>query len=354
PARSTRALATPAPPRPPAPARPDPDPSRPLPPPHAAPMAPIGPENAPTSDTHGSDGGGRRRTELALLLTVAVALAFADASVVALALPDLYSTFDTSIVGVSWVLTTSALVVAVVATPVALLHRRLRPLRLTVAGVAVFVVASVAAGLAPGLPFLLVARAFQGVGATFLLAGSLPVLAALLVSRARARAWSGTEAAVGPVAGPALGGVLTQLFDWRSIFLVQAPVAVLAVAVVAAPAARAVRADHAAPRRGFAATIVPNIGFVLVFGALVGALFLGVLLAIEVWGYSPIEGAALVSALPLGMLAVRPLSITSPVARGAGGALLLAGGLLGLAYLPGTYPWAAAAAFALCGAGFAL
>ncbi|HKA03404.1 MAG TPA: MFS transporter, partial [Acidimicrobiales bacterium] len=257
-------------------------------------------------------------------------------------------------VGVSWVLTTYALVVAVVAIPVALLPRRLRPLRLTVAGVAVFVVASVAAGLAPGLPFLLVARAFQGVGATFLLAGSLPVLAALLVSRARARAWWGTAAAVGAVAGPALGGVLTQLFDWRSIFLVQAPVAVLAVAVVAAPAARAVRADHAAPRRGFAATIVPNIGFVLVFGALVGALFLGVLLAIEVWGYSPIEGAALVSALPLGMLAVRPLSITSPVARGAGGALLLAGGLLGLAYLPGTYPWAAAAAFALCGAGFAL
>jgi MFS family permease len=331
-------------------------PPRPLaaPPSQFPPMAPVGAENAPTGDTNGSGGGERPRTGLALLLTVAVALAFADASVVALALPDLYAAFDTSIVGVSWVLTTYALVVAVVAIPVALLHRRLRPLRLTVAGLAVFALASLAAGLAPGLPFLLVARGLQGVGATFLLAGSLPVLTALLASRVRARAWWGTAAGVGAVAGPALGGVLTQLFDWRAIFLVQAPVAVLALAAVAAPAARAVRADRDAPRRGFAATVVPNVGFVLVFGALVGALFLGVLLAIEVWGYSPIEGAVLVSALPLGMLAVRPLSNAPPVARGAGGALVLAGGLLALAYLPGASPWAAAGAFGLCGAGFAL
>ena len=64
----------------------------------------------------------------------AVGLAFADASVVALALPDLYGEFNTSIVGVSWVLTTYALVVAVVSVPIALLHRRVRPLSLVVPG----------------------------------------------------------------------------------------------------------------------------------------------------------------------------------------------------------------------------
>ena len=42
------------------------------------------------------------------------------------------------------------------------------------------------------------------------------------------------------------------------------------------------------------------------FAALVGALFLGVLLAVEVWGYSPIEGALIVSGVPVGMLLVRP------------------------------------------------
>src|SRR6516225_9233084 len=118
----------------------------PLPPP-AIPPAPD--EAVPT----------RARPVLAILLVLAVALAFADASVVALALPELYAAFDTSIVGVSWVLTTYALVVAIVAVPVALLHRRLRPLRLTVTGILLFVAASLVAGLARSLPMLLVARA---------------------------------------------------------------------------------------------------------------------------------------------------------------------------------------------------
>jgi MFS family permease len=290
-------------------------------------------------------------------LVVAVALAFADASVVALALPDLYAEFDTSIVGVSWVLTTYALVVAIVAVPVALLHRRIRPPVLTGAGLALFAAASLAAGLAPGLGFLLVARAGQGVGATLLLAGSLPVLSIGLGSPARARAWWSAAAGVGAVAGPALGGILTQLFDWRAIFLVQAPVAAMAIISCLAPAARGLKAEgrsRLTRRGGVLATIPANIAFALVFAGLVGALFLGVLLAIEVWRYPPITGALLVSALPVGMLVARPLRTAPVVGRGVGGALILAGGLLGLAFLPGASPWAAAVAFALCGAGFGL
>ena len=69
-----------------------------------------------------------------------------------------------------------------------------------------------------------------------------------------------------------------------------------------------------------------NVGFALVFAALVGALFLGVLLAIEVWRYSPIEGALLMTALPAGMLLARALAAAPRVLAGVGGALLLAGG----------------------------
>src|SRR6187401_3597827 len=111
----------------------------------------------------------RQRIVVALLLA-AVALAFADASVVALALPELYGEFDTTIVGVSWVLTTYALAVAIAALPVALLHRRLRPLDLVLAGAAVFAAASIIAGAAGSLQVLLGARAAQGVGAALLLA----------------------------------------------------------------------------------------------------------------------------------------------------------------------------------------
>ncbi len=97
-----------------------------------------------------------------------------------------------------------------------------------------------------------------------------------------------------------------------------------------------------------------NAGFALVFAALVAALFLGVLLAIEVWRYSPLGGAALVSALPLGMALGRLGHAAPSPWRAGGGCLLLALGLSGLAVLPGER-WAfAAAAFAMCGAGFDL
>jgi hypothetical protein len=124
--------------------------------------------------------------------------------------------------------------------------------------------------------------------------------------------------------------------------------------VAAAPSARALQPDRDAPRGRYASTIVPNVGFVLVFGALVAALFLGVLLAIEVWRYSPIEGALLMTVLPVGMLVGRQLGGAPRVVAGVGGALVLAGGLLGLAFLPGERPVFAAAALALCGIGFDL
>jgi MFS family permease len=298
-----------------------------------------------------------RQTIPAVALGTAVALAFADASVVALALPDLYAEFDTTIVGVSWVLTSYALVVAVVAVPVALAHERLRPLPLVIAGTVVFTAASLVAGGAGSLSVLLAARLAQGVGATLLLAGSLPVLATITASEARARHWWAMAAAVGAAVGPALGGVLTQLFDWRAIFFVQAPVVALALIVLIDPAVRALHDEgrlHGASETTRRDVVVANVGFALVFAALVGALFLGVLLAIEVWQYSPIEGALLVTALPVGMLLGRAMTVAPRVIAGVGGALILAGGLVGLALLPGERPLLAGIALALCGVGFDL
>ena len=295
------------------------------------------------------------------LVVAAVGLAFADASVVALALPELYGEFDTSIVGVSWVLTTYALVVAVVSVPVALLHRKVRPLNLLVAGVAVFAASSLVAGFATSLEVLLIARGAQGVGATMLLAGSLPVLGAIVPVAAdgssRARRWWALAGAVGAAIGPALGGILTQLFDWRAIFFVQAPIVAGALVVAIDPAARSLRREghlHGRPGTQRRTVIIANIGFALVFAALVAALFLGVLLAIEVWRYSPIESALLVSALPLGMLVGRRFQAAPSIDVALGGAALLALGLTGLAMIPGAQPLMAAAAFAACGAGFDL
>src|SRR5207342_374411 len=102
-------------------------------------------------------------------------------------------------------------------------------------------------------------------------------------------------------------------------------------------------------------TLPANVSLGLLFGALVGALFLAVLLVISVWNYSPIAAAAIVSVLPAAALVARPLERRLPrLVAVCGGAALLAGGLVGLALLPSASVGFAVWALALCGAGLGL
>jgi predicted MFS family arabinose efflux permease len=286
---------------------------------------------------------------LAVAVAAAVGVAFADSSIVVLALPDLYSKFDTSIVGVSWVITSYNLVVAVGAFALLPVVGRLDVGNVTRAGLLLFCGGSVGCAAAWTLPALIVFRCVQGAGAAMLLAGALALLSVLCGSRARAVALWTLAGTFGAALGPALGGILTQLFDWRAIFVFQAPVAL--VALVAAFESH----SHPVPSAGGSRQVMANLGLALLFGALVGALFLAVLLVITVWGFSPIAGAAAVSALPVGTLAARPLSreLSGWTAAGAGG-LLLAAGLVALALLPATSTAIVVVALAICGAGMGL
>ena len=291
----------------------------------------------------------QHRRLLTILVAVGVAVAFADSSIVVLALPELYGAFNTSLVGVSWVITSYNLVVALCAFALVPLVKRMNVAWMTRGGLLLFCAASVGCAASWTLPVLIVFRCLQGAGAAMLLAGSLALLSALGGSRARGLAVWTAAGTFGAALGPALGGILTQLFDWRAIFVFQAPVALLAL--VAAFESH----EHPSVGRGKSRRFAANLGLALVFGALVGALFLAVLLVITVWGLTPIEGALVVSALPIAALGARPLTgELSPRRAAAGGALLLAGGLLGLALLPSTSTAFAACSLALCGVGLGL
>jgi len=291
-----------------------------------------------------------RRRVLTAAVAAAVAVAFADSSIVVLALPDVYGAFDTSIVGVSWVITAYNLVVAVTAFALVPLVSRLDTGRVSRAGLALFFAGSTGSAASWSLAALIAFRCVQGVGAALLLAGALALLSALTGSAVRGVAVWTAAGTFGAALGPALGGVLTDLFSWRAIFVFQAPVAL--VALVAA------FESHLHPhvpveRRGSSG--LANLALAFLFGALVGALFLGVLLVITVWGLSPVTGALVVSALPLGTLAARALEreLSPRLAAGAGAALLAAG-LVALALLPRVSNGLVAVALAFCGLGLGL
>jgi MFS family permease len=282
-----------------------------------------------------------------------VAVAFADSSIVVLALPELYLELDTTVGGVSWIITAFNLVVVVAVFALLPVLHRMRLQALVVGGLVLFLVASIACGISGRLVELVVARSFQGLGAALLLAGSLPVLNALTARPERAIAVWTSAATLGLAVGPALGGILTHVLDWRAIFVAQAPVAGLALLAVRDPVVRSLAREEV-PAKGHGA-LRANLGLLFLFGALVGALFLAVLLVVTVWDLGPLAGAGVVSALPAGALATRPLSRFLPGALDVvGGSLVLAGGLTALALLPASSPTYAVPALFLCGAGLGL
>ena len=284
---------------------------------------------------------------------MAVAIAFADSSVVVLALPELYGRFQTTIEGVSWVVTAYNVAVAIVALALVFVVHRTGAARVLTVGIVIFVAASLACAAAGSLSFLIASRCVQGAGAALLLAGALPVLGGLTGSPARGAAVWTFAGTLGAALGPALGGVVTQALDWRAIFAVQAPLAAAGLGAVLV--ARVPGTLEEGWRPSLTRTVPANVCLGLLFGALVGVLFLAVLLVITVWGYSPIGGAAIVSALPAATLAARPLSrrLAEPVAI-CGGAALLALGLVALALLPSSTVAYVVLALAFCGAGLGL
>lgn len=271
-------------------------------------------------------------------LAGAVGLVLADSSIVVLALPEIFREFDTSITGVSWVLIIFNLVLALLAVPGAWAARRYGPGRSAAIGLAVFAGGSLACGLATGLGPLLTGRAVQAAGGAIAVTAALELLISARGSERRGIAlWVGAGA-VGAAIGPGLGGLLTELVSWRSIFLIQVPVAIIA----AVPLRDAIieetrewRIPEAAGGDG-RPHLPANVALALVSAAIAATLFLVVLLLIEGWRLSPIEAAAVVTILPLAALAGARFGrgISSERMRAAAGAIFLAGGLAGLALLP--------------------
>ncbi|MDQ3672654.1 MAG: MFS transporter [Actinomycetota bacterium] len=263
------------------------------------------------------------------LIGLAIGLALADSSIVTLALPDVLREFDVDVTTVAWVLTSFNLVLALAALPAALAARR-RPRATFVAGTLVFAASSLACGLAPSFEVLVGARGAQAVGAALLVTAALGLLAETTGSGDRAvRVWV-AAGVFGAALGPAAGGIITEVLGWESIFLVQVPLALLPLAAL-----RGLRSSTLTTMRSGRPQLTANAALLLLSGGLVAALFLLVLLLVEGWGLSPAAAGLVVTAMPVAALATARFAKTGTLGmRAASGAILVAGGLAGLALLP--------------------
>jgi len=156
-----------------------------------------------------------------------------DVSIVNVALPQMALDLGASFAGLQWVVDVYALSLAALLLLVGSLSDVVGRRRTYLVGLAVFVTASLACGLAPSQGALVAARAVQGAGAAGMFATTIALINAAYTGRARGVAfgiWGATNGAAA-AAGPIVGGLLTQGLSWRWVFFVNVPIGLIAVVV---------------------------------------------------------------------------------------------------------------------------
>ncbi|MFI6509224.1 MFS transporter [Streptosporangium sp. NPDC050855] len=159
-----------------------------------------------------------------------------DVTIVMVALPDIAGDLGTSFSALQWVMDVYALVLAALLLGAGSLADLTGRRRIYVAGLGLFALASLACGLAPNIGTLIAARGLQGLGAAAMFATTMALLNTTYRGRDRGVAFgvwgavNGAAAAAGPIAG----GLLTQHFGWRSIFLVNLPISAVAIVLTLA------------------------------------------------------------------------------------------------------------------------
>jgi EmrB/QacA subfamily drug resistance transporter len=245
------------------------------------------------------------------VLVVAVlggAMAFADASSVNIAIPNVARDFPGSgLSNVSWVLNAYNIVFAAFLVGGGQLADLLGRRRVFSLGLVVFTGASALCALAPSLGTLVAARGFEAAGAAMLVPSSLAIVLEAHHARERMHAvalWSAVAALAAGI-GPTVGGLLITASSWRLVFVVNIPLGLLAFLL-----SRRVLVESRAPGR----RRVPDLLGGLVLALAIASLVLAVLKGAEWgWGNGRVIGAFLASALLAAYFAFRATRERTPV-----------------------------------------
>jgi EmrB/QacA subfamily drug resistance transporter len=216
----------------------------------------------------------------ALAVTILAVLAdMVDNQIVSVALPTIKHALGTGDAALQWISAVYALGFAVTLITGGRLGDRYGVRRLFLLGMTVFTVSSTVGGLAPSVGVLIGARVVQGIGSGLMVPQVLSFIFAEFAPEERTKAMTLFSAAfpVGGLAGPILGGVLTEanLFGlgWRAIFLVNVPIGVIALLGALATMPR--RAGFAEHRIDVTGVALLTLGLVAIFYPLVQGRELG-------------------------------------------------------------------------------
>src|SRR3984885_1505033 len=206
-----------------------------------------------------------------VVTSAALFMASLDNLVVTTALPSIRDHLHAGLEGLQWTVNAYTLTFAVLLLTGATLGERFGRRRLFPAGLAVFTAGSAAAALAPGIGWLVAARAVQGVGAAVLIPLTLTLLSAAVPPERRGLVL-GAWGAVGGLAvavGPLVGGAIVEGASWQWIFWVNVPIG---VALLPFARAKLTESKGTATRLDWPGLVLASLGlFGIVLGVVRGS-----------------------------------------------------------------------------------
>src|SRR5271165_3815885 len=171
------------------------------------------------------------RWAIALTVTLATFMEVLDTSIANVALPHIAGGLGASQDEATWVLTSYLVSNAIILPASAYLTSFVGRKRFYMICVVLFGLSSALCGLAPSLPLLILFRVLQGVGGGGLAPSEQAILADTFPPKQRGQAFAvyGMAVVFAPAIGPTLGGWITDNFDWRWIFFINVPVAIVSL-----------------------------------------------------------------------------------------------------------------------------
>jgi len=168
---------------------------------------------------------------IAITVTLATFMEVLDTSIANVALPHIAGGLGASQDEATWVLTSYLVSNAIILPASAYLTSFMGRKRFYMWCVVLFGISSALCGLAPSLPLLIFFRVLQGIGGGGLAPSEQAILADTFPPRQRGQAFAvyGLAVVFAPAIGPTLGGYITDNFDWRWIFFINVPVAIVSL-----------------------------------------------------------------------------------------------------------------------------
>ncbi len=181
-----------------------------------------------------ADAGWRPKANIwaiALTVTLATFMEVLDGSIANVALPHIAGSLGASQDEATWVLTSYLVSNAVILPASAYLTTFIGRKKFYMICVVLFGVSSMLCGLAPSLGILIFCRVLQGAGGGGLAPSEQAILADTFTPKQRGQAFAlyGLAVVVAPAIGPSLGGWITDNYDWRWIFFINVPIALLSL-----------------------------------------------------------------------------------------------------------------------------